>query len=109
MRALLCAPSVMMPLLRAGEADRVDARAWSAIPRSAIENPLSRSQEHVQLAPVRVLGDLAGERQQLVRGVAMAETTTTPGDRLRALRHPRGHPPDLLHVGDGGAAVFPAR
>ena len=52
-------------------------------------------------------GDLSGEREEAVVVLPMAETTTTTLIARRAgARHAARDVPDLLGVGDRGAAVF---
>jgi len=107
MRALLCAPSVMMPL-RAGEADRVDAPGLERHPQERHRDPLSRSQEHVHSRRCGSSVTLrASASSSSVCRPWPRPTTHTPGDRLRAFAPPARPPARFfLHVGDGGAAVF---
>ena len=88
------------PGLRAGEADRRHAACVERHRQERHRDALAGREQHVELAARRALGDLSGERQQLVRGLAHR------GDdhhHVAAGRARGGHlVRDLLHPGDVG-------
>jgi len=79
MRALLCAPSVMMPLCDPVKLTASTPRAWSAIPRSAIEmrSPAVKSMSSSRRCGSSVTLRASASSSSVVS--PMAETTTTTG------------------------------
>ena len=93
--------------LAAGEADGVAAQLANRHRQQRHRNPLAGGEQHVQLAPVRIRGDLLRQPEEIVGGVAHRGddhdqiVTLAPG-----AHHPIRDLLDAAHVRDARAAVL---
>ena len=93
------------PGLRARERDGLVAEVVHRHRDERARDPLSRREQHVQLARVRLRRDLARELEQPVRGVAhRGDGRDDANAALACLHEPLRDVPDPIRVRDGRAA-----
>ena len=93
--------------LAAGEADRIAAQLADRDGQQRHRDALARREQHVELAPFGVRGDLLGHREQIVGRVAHRRHDDDDIVALLARSHDAlRHLPQLFHIGDAAAAVF---
>ena len=93
--------------LAAGERPRRLAEVGDRHRQQRHRDPLTRGEQHVELAARRQWRDLLGQVEQLVGGVAHGrhdDADVVAG--LLGVDDPLRHPLDAVGVGDGGASVL---